>query len=176
MTTDKFVFFWGNKSCFSNWHKTPFTHDGVNYNCSEQYMMYKKAMLFMDFEIAAEILKEKDPRKQKAWGREVRGYDDATWMAKCQSIMVDGLTSKFQQNPDCLKELLETGDRIIVEASPMDKVWGIGLAENDPRAHDQSQWLGQNLLGIVLMKTRDVFVARAEPMKDLDDEMLDNVD
>jgi len=151
---DTFEFFWSGP--FSNWYRSSFEHNGVKYNCGEQYMMHQKALLFSDTEIADEIMLEKDPRKQKAWGREVRGFDESTWIASCQDIMVEGLLSKFRQNPYCQEKLLSTGDKIIVEASPYDKIWGIGLSETDPRATDPAQWLGQNLLGVVLMKVRDI--------------------
>jgi ribA/ribD-fused uncharacterized protein len=151
-----FAFFWASASPFSNWFKSPFEHNGVKYNCSEQYMMHMKALVFEDSEVANEILKEKDPRKQKAWGREVRSFEQATWEAVCQEIMVDGLLSKFRQNPYCLKALLNTGDKIIAEASPYDKVWGIGMTEDNPLATQPDKWLGKNLLGIVLMRVREI--------------------
>jgi len=134
---------------------SPFVHQGMQYNCSEQYMMYQKARLFKDFDVAEMIMEQSHPRKQKFLGRQVRGYDDAIWMAECQNTMVPGLVSKFTQDTYCLNTMLDTGDKIIVEASPMDKIWGIGLSEKDPRALDQSKWLGQNLLGKVLMRVRD---------------------
>ena len=118
--------------------------------------MYKKALLFKDIDVAEMIMEQSHPRKQKFLGRQVRGYDDAIWMANCQDIMVPGLVSKFTQDSYSLQCLLDTEDSIIVEASPYDKVWGIGMKKNDPRATDPTQWEGQNLLGIVLMKARDI--------------------
>lgn len=154
--TQKFTFFWHSDSPFSNWYPQPFVHDGIKFNCSEQYMMFKKAMLFKDYDVAEMIMDQTSPRKQKFLGRQVRGYDDATWMAECQPIMVPGLVSKFMQDTYSLNCMLDTGDSIIVEASPYDKVWGIGMTADDPRATDPSQWVGQNLLGIVLMDARDI--------------------
>lgn len=133
----------------------PFTHDGILYNCSEQYMMNKKALLFNDSDVAEMIMEQVHPRRQKFLGRQVRGYVDSTWMSVCQIVMVEGLVSKFQQDPHSLKTLLDTGDTIIAEASPSDRIWGIGLSKDDPRALDESQWQGKNLLGRVLMKVRD---------------------
>jgi ribA/ribD-fused uncharacterized protein len=153
--TQKFTFFWGSDSPFSNWYMSPFVHGGVQYNCSEQYMMYQKARLFKDFDVAEMILEQSHPRKQKFLGRQVRGYEDCLWMAECQPIMVAGLTSKFLQCTYCLTSLLDTEDSIIVEASPYDRIWGIGMAEDDPRATDPTKWEGKNLLGIVLMEVRD---------------------
>jgi hypothetical protein len=138
----------------------PFVHNGKQYNCSEQYMMYKKAMLFKDYDVAEMIMEQSHPRKQKFLGREVRNYVDSTWMAKCKDIMVAGLTEKFLQDTYCLTTLLDTGDAIIVEASPTDKIWGIGLSEDDPRAQNKKHWLGKNYLGEVLMRTRDIIRAK----------------
>ena len=150
------VFFYSSSHPFSNWYACPFVHEGKQYNCSEQYMMYKKAMLFGDHEVADMIMEQNSPRKQKFLGRQVRGYVDEVWMGKCQDIMVPGLVSKFMQDTYSLNCMLETGDSIIVEASPYDKIWGIGMTKDDPRATDPAQWEGKNLLGIVLMKARDV--------------------
>jgi len=119
-------------------------------------MMYQKARLFKDFDVAEMIMEQAHPRKQKFLGRQVRGYDDPTWMAECENIMVPGLVSKFTQDTYCLRTMLDTGDTILVEASPTDKVWGIGLSADDPRALNQATWQGKNLLGKVLMKARDV--------------------
>ena len=153
--THNFVFFYRSLNPFSNWYMCPFTHAGSQYNCGEQFMMYSKARLFKDFDVAELIMEQREPRKQKFLGRQVRGYDDATWMAECEGLMIPGLKSKFLQNEYCLNTLLDTGDKIIVEASPYDKIWGIGLEESDHRALDQSQWLGKNLLGKCLMRVRD---------------------
>ena len=153
--TSKFTFFWGSDSPFSNWYMSSFIHEGREYNCSEQYMMYKKAMLFKDFDVADMIMEQAHPRKQKFLGRQVRGFDEHIWMAKCEDIMVPGLVSKFLQDTYCLNTILDSGDSILVEASPYDKIWGIGMAEDDPRATNPSKWEGKNLLGKVLMRVRD---------------------
>lgn len=117
--------------------------------------MYRKARLFKDNDVAEMIMEQTSPRKQKFLGRQVRGYDDATWMAECQDIMYPGLLSKFTQDTYSLNTMLYTGDTVIVEASPYDKIWGIGMEETDPRATDPTKWEGKNLLGIVLMRVRD---------------------
>jgi|SRR5690606_1101691 len=153
--TSKFTFFWGSDSPFSNWYMCPFVHAGIQYNCSEQYMMYQKARLFKDFDVAEMIMDQSHPRKQKFLGRQVRSFDEHIWMEECQGIMFSGLKSKFVQDTYCLNTILDSGDTILVEASPYDKIWGIGMTEDDPRAHDPSKWQGQNLLGNVLMKVRD---------------------
>jgi ribA/ribD-fused uncharacterized protein len=156
MTRDDFVFFYTSEHPFSNWYMMLFEHQSIQYNCSEQYMMYKKAMLFKDVDVAEMIMDQGHPRKQKFLGRQVRGYDDQIWMAECENIMVPGLVSKFQQDSYSRNTLLETGDKIIVEASKYDKIWGIGMEETDQRAPFPERWAGKNLLGKVLMKARDV--------------------
>lgn len=158
--TQKFTFFWESDSPFSNWYPQTFTHEDKEYNCSEKYMMYKKAMLFKDYEVAEMIMQQNDPRKQKFLGRQVRGFDQTAWESVCQDIMVPALVSKFTQDTYSLNCILDTGTSTIVEASPYDKVWGIGMTKDDPRATDPSQWQGKNLLGIVLMKAREIIVNR----------------
>lgn len=153
---NKFTFFWQSASPFSNWYPSTFSLDGYTYNCSEQYMMHKKALLFGDTEVAQLIMEQTNPRLQKALGREVRNFDPAIWTAKCEEIMVYGLVAKFLSTPLLKKTLLDTGDTILVEASPYDKVWGIGMLESDPCATDPTQWEGQNLLGKVLMEARRI--------------------
>jgi ribA/ribD-fused uncharacterized protein len=157
--TQKFVFFWESDSPFSNWYPQSFIHEEKSYNCSEQYMMYRKALLFNDYDVAEMIMEQTSPRKQKFLGRQVRGFDQEQWMEHCEEIMIPALVSKFTQDSYSLKCLLETGDATIVEASPYDKIWGIGMDKDDPRAIYTDQWDGLNLLGKVLMKTREIIVA-----------------
>jgi ribA/ribD-fused uncharacterized protein len=154
--TKKIVLFYSNSHPFSNWYMMPFTHGAYQYNCSEQYMMHMKARLFKDHDVAEMIMEQSHPRKQKFLGRQVRGFDTDEWNAKCKDIMVPGLVSKFMQDTYSLQTLLETEDAIIAEASPTDKIWGIGLSEDDPRAQNPANWEGTNWLGEVLMRTRDV--------------------
>lgn len=151
----QFTLFWRNRSPFSNWYPSTFTHNGNTFTRGEQYMMYRKAMLFNDTEIAQEILKTDNPALQKELGRKVRNYIDDVWAAQRVDIMVEGLYEKFNQNPKLKEALLATGDTEIAEASPIDLIWGIGWAAEDPEAQDKTKWKGQNLLGIVLMRVRD---------------------
>lgn len=155
MKNEEFVFFWGNESPFSNWHKIDFEVDGIHFNCSEQYMMYHKALLFDDVEIASQILQTKSQGKQKALGREVHNFDAQVWEDNCKRIVYNACRNKFLQNENILKYLLKTKGKTLVEASPVDAIWGIGLAENDPRALDRHQWRGKNWLGEVLTQLRD---------------------
>ncbi|KVP75212.1 hypothetical protein WJ96_05495 [Burkholderia ubonensis] len=153
--TDEFVLFYGQSEFYSNWNKTGFTVKDIRFANGEQYMMYCKAMFFGDAETAALILAEPDPSKVKGLGRAVKGYVDAQWAANRLRFVRRGLLEKARQHPEIRAQLLATGDRILVEASPSDTIWGIGLRETDPRALDPSQWRGQNLLGQAWMWVRD---------------------
>ena len=118
-------------------------------------MMYSKAIMFNDMDTAAKIMLTDDPAEQKRLGREVRGYDEDTWAANRVDVMVRGLYAKFTQNEKCRIALISTAGTTLVEASPYDRIWGIGLTASDPRAQQRSTWLGQNLLGQVLDHVRD---------------------
>lgn len=150
--TDKYVFFWNG--IYSQWHKAPMTIDGVEYNCCEQYMMHQKALTFNDLEIAEKVLQTSNPKDQKALGRQVKGFNKDKWDSVCLGIVYKGNFAKFTQNTDLMEELLSTKDRLLVEASPLDKIWGIGMAEQDPGVDDPANWKGLNLLGwsITLVK------------------------
>jgi len=154
-TQKKYTFFWGNSSPFSNWHKSQFEMDELEFNCAEQAMMYYKAILFEDDEAADKIMSAKSPREQKALGRSVKGFDLAVWEKHREHIMYDVLFAKFSQNGEMMEALLKTEDTIIAEMSPYDKIWGTGLAEDDSKAQDESQWQGLNLLGKALMQVRE---------------------
>ena len=153
------TFFFTEASPFSQWHRCQFVVDGKTFNCAEQYMMHGKALLFGDAEIAAEIMAADHPRTHKALGRKVRGFDAATWERDRMRIVKDGNRAKFTQNDGLLGALLATKGTTLVEASPFDRIWGIGLGANDPRAKDPKQWKGKNLLGIVLTELRDELLA-----------------
>jgi len=152
--TNKYVFFWG-KGSFTNWCMCHFVVDGIEYNCTEQYMMAEKARLFGDIEILSEIMASEDPSYQKLCGRKVRGFVKEKWDAVARDVMYRGCRAKFEQNPAYLKELMDTGDRTIVEASPYDCIWGIGLHWTSPLCNDPAQWGGTNWLGETLTKVRD---------------------
>ncbi len=152
----EYTLFYKSAHPFSNWYASNFIHDGIHYNCSEQFMMREKALLFEDHEVAQLIMEQTDPRKQKFLGRQVRDFNQRVWLEKCEDIMVPALVSKFTQNNYLKKFILDTGYSILVEASPTDKIWGIGLAEDDPRALNRVEWQGTNLLGNVLMRAREI--------------------
>lgn len=150
---EKFTFFWNGP--FSQWYPSTFVVDGVTYNCAEQYMMAQKALLFKDLTAHAKIMSTDSPKEQKKMGREVRNFQVHKWEKRAKQVVKDGNLAKFGQNPDLKQVLLETEGTTLVEASPYDKIWGIGLAEDDPKAQDRSQWQGENWLGEVLTQVRE---------------------
>jgi len=160
----KYLFFWGHtpskdgsvtKSCFSQWWEQPFTESDITYKSAEHYMMAKKALLFNDHEIMDKIIACASPAEAKKLGREVTGYDDALWLAHRFEIVKQGNYLKFSQHPLLKTFLLQTGDRVLVEASPVDEIWGIGMVADNPDAAYPEKWYGLNLLGFALMEVRD---------------------
>lgn len=151
MAKNDFVFFWGGT--FSQWAPSNFVIDGILYTTAEQYMMAKKAALFNDTKAQLAIMSTKDPREQKAIGRKVIGFEKDTWEAVCRQYVYEANYAKFTQNLKMKAELLAT-HKEIVEASPEDKIWGIGLHENDPKAWDKETWQGTNWLGEAIMQVR----------------------
>lgn len=163
--TDKFVFFFTDKDVFSNWYIAPFFDSNANkynpevsssvkFDCVEQYMMWRKASLFKDYETASAILNgthkrkgEKDQAYYKRMGRAVRGYDDTLWKANREYIVKRGIFLKYTQNEKLNKELLKHKGKTFVEASPYDAVYGIKMGMWDAGVEDPSNWKGENLLG-----------------------------
>lgn len=152
MILGKYEYFWGGP--FSQWYLSEMQIDGVTFNCCEQYMMYMKAVFFNDITTSNEILKTESPREQKELGRKVEGFDSQLWDSVCFQIVYRGNYHKFTQNKDLKDILLRTKDRILVEASPQDKIWGVGLHESDILINNPMNWKGKNLLGWVLMLVR----------------------
>jgi len=149
----KYVFFWGGP--FSNWQKANFSYKGRFFTSSEQALMWAKAMLFNDIGIADKILSTNNVKRQKELGREVKGYIDSIWSINRYAIMYDILEQKFLQNIELRIEILSHPGSTFVEASPVDTIWGIGMAEGDVGIEDESNWKGQNLLGKALTQVRD---------------------
>lgn len=139
----------------SNWYLSEFEVNGVQYSSMEQYMMYQKALLFGDMEIAGQILATSNVGKIKALGRAVKNYEDIVWNGVRQLAVTQGLLAKFHQNEGLKQNLLETGESILAECAVMDKIWGIGLSMKDDRRFCMDEWQGQNLLGFSLMWVRD---------------------
>ncbi|MEV6140127.1 NADAR family protein [Nocardia sp. NPDC051990] len=159
----KYLRFWGHQpqrdssigcGCLSQWWPAPFVVDGLTYATAEHYMMWGKAMAFGDTEVAERILAAGHPKQAKGLGRRVRGFSEIIWDASRFDIVVTGSVAKFGQHEELKQYLLGTGKRVLVEASPVDQVWGIGLTDDDPRAENPAAWRGLNLLGFALMVAR----------------------
>ncbi|MFD9584507.1 NADAR family protein [Streptomyces sp. NPDC059980] len=163
-TRVKYLHFWGHRaradgqvgpSCLSQWLPSPFVVEGVVYATAEHWMMASKARLFGDAEAERQAVDAANPALAKKAGRLVRGFDDAVWERERFGIVVEGSVHKFAAHPELRAFLLGTGDRVLVEASPLDRVWGIGLAATDEGASDPRRWRGPNLLGFALMEARE---------------------
>lgn len=144
---NEMVLFWRGK--FSQWYKSPMydPETGLTFNCAEQYMMYGKARLFGDEDAMNDIMVTDSPKEQQTIGRRVKNFDPAVWDEACIDIVTRGNYLKFSQNPELLAELMKYTDHTFVEASPIDRIWGIGLDENNPDALDTEKWRGKNYLG-----------------------------
>jgi ribA/ribD-fused uncharacterized protein len=162
---ETFTFFWGSDSVFSNWNNSaPFVVEGTGYNCMEKYMMAAKARLFDDQNTLRKILNQDHPREIKKLGREVKNFNGNVWDSLCKELVFLGCYNKFTQNKEALLELTETRGTVLVEASPYDKIWGVGLAESDDRIHDRKKWLGENRLGQILTDVRDSILESRLPV------------
>lgn len=164
----KLLFFWGHhpnadgsisKACMSQWWLSSFVYENVTYKTAEHWMMAKKAELFNDTEMLQRILEAKSPAEAKKLGREMRGFNEATWREKRFEIVKQGNLLKFGQNEELKNYLVNTGSRVLVEASPEDLVWGIGMAGDNMDASFPEKWKGQNLLGFALMEVRDELIS-----------------
>jgi ribA/ribD-fused uncharacterized protein len=158
------LLFWGHRprpdgrvgpGCLSQWWPAPFEVDGVRYETAEHWMMAGKARLFGDAEGLAEVLASPDPKSAKAAGRAVRGFDPAAWGSARYDLVVAGNRAKFGAHPELAEFLRGTGRRVLVEVSPRDRIWGIGLGPDHEAAGRPNAWRGTNLLGFALMDVRD---------------------
>lgn len=160
----EYLLFWGHrpgkngeltKSCFSQWWPQEFVVAGVVYPSAEHWMMAEKARLFADADVLARILAARSPAEAKKLGREIRGFVPEQWEVHKYDIVKTGNFHKFSQHPPLAEFLLATHDRVLVEASPVDTIWGIGLAAAAADAENPARWRGPNLLGFALMEVRD---------------------
>lgn len=158
-----YVFFWGHQprasgvtaSCFSQWYAAPFIVDGQQYATAEHFMMAQKAALFGDAATRLEAIQAPNPGAAKALGRKVRGFDESVWVEHRFSVVVQANEAKFSQHADLREFLRRTASCVLVEASPVDRIWGVGLAADDEKVNNPNLWRGLNLLGFALMEVRD---------------------
>jgi len=160
----KYLYFWGHKtrgdgvvtaSCLSQWYPAGFTHEGIHYPTAEHWMMAEKARLFKDDEVLGKILVAGKPAVAKKLGREVKNFDLVVWKANMRKIVANGSYLKFSQNPNLLEFLKTTGNKVLVEASPFDPHWGIGMSKADAENVSPEDWKGTNWLGWCLMEARE---------------------
>jgi ribA/ribD-fused uncharacterized protein len=154
---EKFTFFWSGP--FSQWSFSPFEINGEKYNCAEQYMMAEKARFFKDWSTEAKIMASHDPSEQKSFGRMIAPFDAVAWDMVCCRVVYTGSFFKYLQSKKHRIALYETEGTTLVEASPLDKIWGIGLIESDPRALTRETWQGKNYLGEILTRVRNDLMA-----------------
>lgn len=187
---EDFVFFWGHtdrtdagnhpnagnrpgvgRQCLSQWHPSPFVVDGLYYCCAEQFMMAEKACMFGDEKVWTEIMASHNPAAIKKLGRRVRNFNAYVWDRNNRDVVRKANLAKFSQNPKLRDFLLATGDRILVEASPYDTIWGIGLGADSPDACRPERWRGENRLGFILMDVRDSLrgkdISTEQPFEDV---------
>ena len=165
----KFLFFWGHQklqngeigqSCLSQWWTSNFKVDGIKYFSAEHFMMAEKARLFNDLDNLDKIIYSKSPAQAKQFGREVIGFKEDIWTANRFEIVKKGNIAKFGHNPELENFLLSTTKRILVEASPVDTIWGIGLSKDSEHCKNPLKWRGLNLLGFALMEVRDILLEK----------------
>jgi ribA/ribD-fused uncharacterized protein len=157
-STQEVVYFFGEKKkngYFSQFYPCEFIDENeIKYNCCEQFMMAMKAKVFKDETIMNKILEETSPIKIKKLGRLIKNFNEQIWDENKREIVFTGNYLKFNQNPELKEKLLETNGKQLAEASPYDKIWGIGISEKDARGG--KEWKGQNLLGKALMEVREI--------------------
>ncbi len=161
-TTDSHIYFWNG--IYSQWHTThnQFTENGIQYPNAEKYMMMEKAKVFGATDIYDKMKEVDSPRTIKALGREIKNFSDKVWDEHKMEVVARASFLKFSQNPDLLRQLIADKDKTLVEASPVDKVWGIGLHYDDDKVLNESDWNGQNLLGKCIMIARNKILKKEE--------------
>ncbi len=161
----EFLFFWGHqpsqdgsiiKTCMSQWWPSEFTENGILYKTAEHYMMAGKARLFNDMDVFEKIVKKESPKDVKDLGRQIQNFDPKIWDEHKYNIVRQGNLLKFSQDEKLRSFLIQTKDKVLVEASPVDAIWGIGLKDDHPDALNPAAWRGENLLGFALMEVRNL--------------------
>jgi ribA/ribD-fused uncharacterized protein len=150
----------GHPRPFSQWHAgAPFEKYGLRFPTAENWMMWRKAQLFGAPQEMLDAILAAGPAEARKLGRQVPGFVESVWQVAARPLVAEGNYAKFTQNPAALRCLLETASTTLVEASPWDRLWGIGLAAEDPRALSRATWRGHNWLGEVLTDIRDTLLA-----------------
>lgn len=170
-----FLFFWHSRSYLSNWYTLGFIVDNIEYWCVEQYMMAEKARLFQDYNILKKIMLSDNQKEIKTLGRKIQNFNQGLWDLTKKDIVFKGNLAKFSQNPELKNYLLLTGNHILVEASPYDKIWGVGLDAKDIRIGNPNYWEGLNLLGFVLMDVREQLKNNEKIKNDFLKELKENI-
>jgi ribA/ribD-fused uncharacterized protein len=165
-------FFYSNNDSFSNFYDSPFKYQGIQFLCSEQFFMYLKAKLFKDEIHAEKILKAITPNSMKINGRLVENFDPIIWDNWKKNIMYIAVREKVKQNEKIKQKLLKTAPDILVEASPRDTVWGVGLAKTNPLILDKKNWRGTNLLGYILTEIRNDIIYKTSYISDDDEKNI----
>lgn len=159
---EQYAYFWEARDPFSQWHRSKFQLNEQTFSCAEQYMMYTKAVFFHDDRLAKKIMNCTDPSRIKSLGRKTEQFSEDLWVNNCLHVVKEGNKAKFNQNVELKARLIGTYPRILVEASPYDKVWGIGLKKYEPCAWNEATWEGKNLLGYILTEVRDELMYESE--------------
>lgn len=152
-STEKFIFFW--QGFLSQWYMSDFSVAGRTYCCAEQFMMAEKARIFNDFHAHELIMATNSPKEHKALGRKVKGFNEDVWNSMAKKVVYEGNYAKFSQDEQLKSKLIATAPKTLVEGSPYDRIWGIGLKWDDPLCNDPKNWKGKNWLGEVLTNVRD---------------------
>src|SRR5215471_17979641 len=151
---EQFIFYFGADSVFSHWYKCRFIIDEQIFCCAEQYIMYKKALLFNDAATANKILRSSDPKRHRYLGKQVKGFNKMLWQQSCRQYAFEANLAKFAQNENLRRALSDTQGKTLAEASPYDRNWGIGLSISNPKNQDRRNWRGKNWAGEVLELVR----------------------
>lgn len=150
------VCFYGADSYFSNWNILPFhDNEGIGYKTIEHYIVYQKAILFGDLDVAERVLQSPNGRAAKAESKKIAGYDPAIWKDERYVIELSAVYHKFKSHSDALTHLMKTNDRLLVDCTD-DTYWGSGVRLDDPSARTRKRWPGNNIGGRTLMDARDI--------------------
>ena len=158
---EDFIFYFGMESPFSHWYKCNFTVESQVFCCVEQYLMFRKAILFNDSDSAHKILRSSDPERHHRLGKQVHDFNKLLWQRKCRKYAFEGNYAKFTRHADLLKLLRNTDGKILAEASPYDRNWGIGLSMLNPKIYERKNWRGKNWAGEVLQQVRSFIMNAA---------------